>query len=168
MQAEYRFQLSEEHVLTALLRYRQQVWWRRPFIGRKWLLAVPIGVLIVLSAVKGLVIAAGVFGSIGGALLLGWPIDRWIIRKRFRKSPFHNDLTHVSVSEAGVHVVGRDRDSRTGWPSFTKGRRFKDGLLLFHGPQVFHWLPDSAVSDVAGILASQELARIRIEDYRDV
>src|SRR5262245_24525218 len=102
MGIEYRFRFSEDHLLTSLLRYRQQVWWRRPFHVLKWVLAVPIGGLLILCAVNGQVVLSGVFGAVLGALLLGWPIDAWIIRKRFRKSPFHDDEIVFRLSDEGT------------------------------------------------------------------
>lgn len=168
MGTEYRFRFSEDHLLTSLLRYRQQIWWRRPFYGLKWVLAVLSALLLILCAVNGLVIPAGIFGAVLGALLLGWPIDAWITRRRFRKSPFHDDDITLSLSEEGSHVVGRNHEVRVGWDTYTKARRFKDGLLLFQGPHLFNWLPDAAALDPSGIAKAQELARSHIRDYRDV
>src|SRR5262245_13476059 len=99
MTVEYRFRFSEDHLLTSALRYRAQVWWRRPFISLKWVLAIPIAALLFFFASKGLLIPAAIFGAVLGALVLGWPIDAWWIRNRFRKSPFHNDEIVFRLSQ---------------------------------------------------------------------
>jgi hypothetical protein len=168
MAAEYRFRYSEDYLLTSLIRYRQQVWWRWPFYSFKWILAVLLAGPFVFFIVKGLVIPAGIFGAILGALLLGWPIDAWIARKNLRKSPLHNDEIVFSLSEEGSRMVGREHDVRVGWTLYTKARRFKDGLLLFQGPHFVNWLPDVSASDPSGVAVAQELARSHIRDYRDV
>ncbi len=168
MPSHFHFHFSEDHLITSLLRHRQQIWWRRPFIGLKWLLATILGALLVLVVLKGAGALSGVLGGILGMLVLGWPIDVWLIRKRFRKSPFYNDEIAFSISESGVHVVGRDSEVRLGWVIFTRARRFSDGLLLLQGPGLCNWLPDSAATDKAAIADAQELARANIKDYREV
>jgi hypothetical protein len=172
MDAQYRFRFSEDHLLTSFLRYRQQVWWRRAFLGLKWFLAIPFALALALAVYagsKGLAaLFGGIFGAVLGALLLGWRIDAWLIRKRFRKSPFHNDEIAFAMSESGSHVVGRDSEVRVGWTKFTRARRFEDGLLLFQGPGYFNWLPDAAAVDATTVENAQRLARTHVQDYRDV
>jgi hypothetical protein len=166
--SHFHFRFSEEHLITSLLRHRQQVWWRIPFIGLKWFLAAVLGACLVLVVYLGYGTMAGVIGGILGVLLLGWPIDVWNMRRGFRKSPYHNDEITFSLSESGSQVVGRDSEVRIGWASYTKARRFGDGLLLFQGPGFVNWLPDSAAVDKSAIANAQELARLNIRDYREV
>ena len=168
MTAEYRFRYSEDYLLTSLMRYRQQTWWRRPFYTLKWILAVLLAVPLVFLAVNELFIPAGIVGAILGALFIGWPIDAWIARKNLRKSPLHNDEIAFSLSEEGSRLVGREHEVRVGWTLYTKARRFKDGLLLFQGSHFVNWLPDVSASDPSGVAVAQELARSHIRDYRDV
>ncbi|KQZ44077.1 YcxB family protein [Duganella sp. Root1480D1] len=168
MQSSFNFCFSEDHLITSLLRYRQQVWWRRPFIGLKWLLALLFSAFLAFVIWRGYGTLAGITGGILGMLLAGWPIDKWVSRRRFRKSPFHNDDIALSMSDNGVHIVGRDSEVKIGWATFTKARRFKDGLLLFQGPAYFNWLPDSAAVDAATVTSAQELARSHIKDYCEI
>jgi CHASE2 domain-containing sensor protein len=81
MIAEYRFVFSEEHLVTSLLRYRQQIWWRKPFYALKWVLALSFLLLFAWSLYQGLLLAAGIFAAIFGALFIGRPVDAWIARK---------------------------------------------------------------------------------------
>jgi hypothetical protein len=168
MQIEYRFRFSEDHLLTSFLRYRQQLWWRRPFLTFKWFLAVPFGVGLAFAVYKGVPELSAIFGAILGLMFLGWPIDSWILRRRFRKSPFHDDEIAFTLSEDGSYVVGRNSEVRIGWPTFTKARRYKDGLLLFQGPGVFNWLPDAAAVDAGTVGGATDLVRHHVNDYRDV
>ncbi|NHZ43899.1 YcxB family protein [Massilia aquatica] len=167
MDSQYRFCFSEDHLIASFVRYRRQLWWRRPFIGLKWFLAAALLALLGLTLFLGSVALCAIVGGIMGALLLGWPIDAWFIRRNLRSSPFHNDDIAFTISESGAHIVGRDSEARIGWASFSKARRFADGLLLFQGPGFVNWLPDSAATDKAAIANAQELARSKIQDYRD-
>lgn len=168
MDTVYRFRFTDEHLIASHLRYREQVWWRRLFYVFKWLIAVFAAVLLGVSAWAGSVVGGGIFGAVLGVLLLSWPIDRWFIRRSFRKSPFRNSDITFSLSRDGAHVVGTNEEVRVGWPIYTKARRFKDGLLLFQGPSVFNWLPDSALVEGARPEQAIEFVRGNVKDYRDV
>jgi|GEM_PF-829262 len=163
MQISYRFQFSQAHVLTGFLRNLQQVWWVR----FKWPLALLFALALAVCVYEGLPVLAVVF-AVGIALLLSAPAIARLALHRFRKSPFYNDEIDFSLSESGSHARGRHSEVRHGWEAYTKARRFKDGLLLCHGPDAFHWLPDAAAADPAAIAAAQQLARARIRDYREL
>jgi hypothetical protein len=172
MQADYRFRLTEEHLLTSVLRYRQQIWWWRQLLRLKWPLGIVLGVLAAFFVCKGIRIAAvslgGLFGAIAGALLLGWRIDAWLIRRQLRRLPYYNDEILFCLSESGAHGLGLNSEVRLGWAAFTKACRFEDGVLLFQGPGLWNWLPDSAAASAAAVATAQELARAHIRDYRNV
>jgi hypothetical protein len=168
MRAQYRFTFSEEFLITANLRYRRQLAWRKPFYGLKGLLTfilIGLGALLAIAAEAWLFIP---FAAIAGSLLLGWPIDSWLLRQRFRKSPYYNDDISLSLTEEGLHGIGRTSEMRLGWALFTKARRFNDGLLLFQGPHVFHWLPDSAASSLSDLAEAERLAQVHVKDFSDV
>lgn len=108
------------------------------------------------------------FVVMAGVLVLGWPIDAWLLRRRFRKSPYHNDQISLSLSDEGLHAVGLMSETRLSWPMITKARRFSDGLLLFQGPSVFHWPSNDAATDSSIVLEVEQLVRSRISDFRDI
>jgi hypothetical protein len=168
MSAEYRLRFSHDYLVTSVLRYRQQVPWRRPFIGVKWLLALPVAALVVLSIYSELYALGAVFTAVLTSLVLGWPIDKWLLRRRLRKSPFNDRDLVFTLSDAGVHLEGGIVDTRLTWSAYTKARRFTDGLLLFHGPHTFNWLPDAAAIDPGVPAIAQQMARANVPDYRDV
>ncbi len=166
--AQYRFTFSEEFLIEANLRYRRQLPWRRPFYGIKGVLAfilLALGVFVAVAAKWWLLVP---FAAFAGALFLGWPIDAWFLRRRFRKSPYHNDEISLTISDEGIHGAGRSSETRLNWSLITKARRFSDGLLLFQGPQVFHWLPNSAAADPDDVADLERLVRARVQDVRDV
>jgi hypothetical protein len=168
MEATYQFTFSEQHLLESFLRYRRTLWWRRPFYAAKGMLAVIILLLGLLSVAYGFIFGAGVFGAVLGVMFLAWPIDAFLLRRRFRKSPFHNGEYTYHLYDEGVHVVGRSEDIRLDWSLFTSARRFTDGLLLFQGPHLFTWLPDAFITSSSTTDESRELVRSRVMDYRDV
>lgn len=163
---QYRFQFSEDHLLTAFLRCQQQARWWRPLFWIRLGLGAVVGLFVVFLLGRGRFVPAAIFGSIAAALCFFGRLNAWLLRRRFRRSPYHDDPITFSLSEGGAHAVGRDSDIRIGWATFTRARRFEDGLLLFQGPGVCNWLPDSA-ADAATVTAAQALVRAHIRDYRE-
>jgi hypothetical protein len=170
MPIEYRFQFSVHHFWTGLQRYKREIWWMRPFFQNRWLwgLSCVPALSILANKAPGVAVILGCLIMVG-VLLAGWPrsLSIWMLEKKFRKSPFYNDEITFSLSESGAHVRGRGSESRTGWAIFTKARRFDDGLMLFQGPNIFLWLPDTAAATAEDIAAAQNLARSQIQDYRE-
>ncbi|MGJ7546501.1 hypothetical protein [Variovorax sp. LT1R16] len=168
---EYRFRFSVHHLWASLQRYTRQIWWILPLFKIRWLLGLSCvpALIILANKAMGLAVVLGCLFMVG-VLLAGWPpsLSIWILRRRFQKSPFYNDEITFSLSESGAHVLGRGSELRIGWAVFTKARRFADGLMLFQGPNVFNWLPDTAAATVEDIAAAQKLARSQIQDYREV
>ncbi len=171
VQVEYRFQFSVQHLWTSLQRYTQQIGWIRPLFKFRWLLGLSCVLALAILANKALgpAIILGCLFMVG-LLLAGWPpsLSIWILRRRFQKSPFYNDEITFSLSESGAHVLGRGSELRIGWANFTKARRFTDGLMLFQGPSVFNWLPDTAADTAEDVAEAQKLARSQIQDYGEV
>lgn len=165
--AHYRFIFSEEFLIEATRRYRRQLAWRRIFYGLKSVLAfllLAFGTLLVVMAKWSLFVPFAIFAAV---LFVGWPIDVWFMRRRFRNSPFHNDEIAITFSDEGLHVTGRSSDTRSSWSLVTKVRRFHDGFLLFQGPYVFHWLPDTAATDPTDVSGLEKLVRAHVQDVRD-
>lgn len=170
-QIEYRFQFSVQHLWTSRQRYTQQIGWIRPLFKFRWLLGLSCVVALAILANKAMgpaIILSCLF--MVGLLLAGWPpsLSIWILRRRFQKSPFYNDEITFSLSEGGAHILGRGSELRIGWANFTKARRFTDGLVLFQGPNVFNWLPDTAAVTAEDVVEAQKLARAQIQDYDEV
>lgn len=167
MEATSKFRFSEDHLLTSMRKYREQTWWRRPFIKYRWPIVVASSIGLAYFVHFGSVYSAGISGGIVGALLLGWPIDSWIIRRRFRKSPYYNDDLSIRLAESGFHAIGQNTRMDIGWSTYTKARRFKDGLLLLQGPYVFNWLPDEAATEPSMVDRAEKLAREHVADFRN-
>ncbi|HMB52317.1 MAG TPA: YcxB family protein [Thermoanaerobaculia bacterium] len=144
MSAEYRYRLDLDHLMASTTRY-QRVRWSQRFMKR----SLPIaGVLFV--AVGGFALWHGewVLGAatllIGGFYLSMTRFSRWNTRFINRKSPHFDDDFVLRLGEEGVRSTGTNSELQVAWPAVTEAWRFREGLLLFHGPRQFFWLPDSA------------------------
>ncbi len=168
MQANYRIRFSDEHIIQAVLRSRQQNRVRGLIFRFRFLLAILALALMALCVAAGEPWMSAIMGAALGALLVGWPIDKAVIRLRFRKSPFRNEDLAMTCSEEGVRAVGANQDSRVSWATYTRARVFEDGVLLFQGPHLYTWMPDAAVADASSPANLRQLARAHVKDYREV
>ncbi|MCB1824032.1 MAG: YcxB family protein [Candidatus Competibacteraceae bacterium] len=166
MEATYKFRFSEDHLLAAMCKYREQIWWRRPFTKHRWSLAALAAIGLACCIYFGSVIGSGAFGGVIGATVLGWPIDAWIIRRRFRKSPYHDDEVSITLSNEGFRAIGKTTNLEVQWSTYTKAWRFRDGLLLFQGPHLFNWLPDETATEQSMVGVAEELVKAHVPDYR--
>jgi YcxB-like protein len=172
MMLEYRIRADEEYYVTAYARYRRQLWWYR------WLR--PTGVLVWIASVALIYFSKGALAdwpSIGlflfvllviAALIFSTPLDGAVSRRRIRKIPTLNDDWVIRLSDDGMSSSGKRGEGRLHWSGFSKARRFADGLLLFQGPYLFHWFPDSACTQTALPSEVGDLVRRHVFDYRDV
>jgi hypothetical protein len=152
---EYRFLCNEEYVLDSAERYRRQRHVYPWFIVVKGVCALGLSLLIAILiygavgepenagplSLIALVLTAFVF-----LLLLGPRIDYFFLKRRLRKSPFYGDEHKITVSVEGVTVDTARSQVLLKWPAFTHARRVASGFLLFSGPTVFYWWPDSALT----------------------
>jgi hypothetical protein len=167
MPARYKITLSDEFIAAANHHYLRQHAWRRHVLGIK---GAAVFALLVTGAV--LAAAAGSWllvplAALVGTLFPGFAIDRWIQRRRFRKSPYYNDEIFLTLSDDGVHGTGRTSELRLAWSAFTRARRFSDGLLLLQGPQLMNWLPNGAATESTSVEEAVRLVRQHIRDFRD-
>jgi len=72
------------------------------------------------------------------------PIGRCGFRRRIRKIPTLNDDWVMRLSDDGMSSSGKRGEGRLDWSGFSRAHCFADGLLLFQGPHLLHWFPDSA------------------------
>lgn len=164
---EFDILYSAGYLIESLKRYRLTRWWRQGWRGLEFLLAMALVGCGVFFIRAHFLVPSLIIGGLLGALLLGPPIDNWLIQKNFKKSPYRNDRVHVCLSEKGVIGNGAKSQTRLDWAAFTAARRFADGVLLFQGPNLFSWLPfEQMVS--GGISELDELVRANIGDFREI
>lgn len=165
---QYRFTFSEEFLLTANLRYRQQIPWCNLFYKARRFLAFIFLALSVFFAVIAKFRLLVPFVIIAGLLFFGQQIDAWFLRSQFRKSPYYNDEVTLTFSDEGLYTTGCVSETRIGWKLFTKARRFPDGLLIFQGSQMFNWLPHTVAVDALALAEVEQLIRSHVKDFCDV
>jgi len=172
MVLEYRIRADEDYYVTAYARYRRQLWWYR------WLRpAAVLGWIALLALIYVSEGARADWPSIGlslffvllvVALIFSSPLDRALSRRRIRKIPTLNDDWVIRLSDDGMSSSSKRGEGRLDWSGFSRARRFADGLLLFQGPHLFHWFPDSACTQPGLPSELGDLVRRHVSDYRDV
>jgi hypothetical protein len=112
----------------------------------------------------------GLFLSLllGAALIFSASLCGAVFRRRIRKIPTLNDDWVMRLSDDGVSSSSKRGEGRLDWSGFSKARRLADGLLLFQGPNSFHWFPDGACTQPALPSDVDDLVRRHVSDYRDV
>jgi hypothetical protein len=171
MVVEYRIHTDEDYYVTAYERYRRQLWWYR------WLRPVGVLVWIALAAfiyfskgdlADGLSIGLCLLLLLAGALIFSAALDAAVSRRRIRKIPTLNDDFIIRLSDDGMSSSNPRGEGRLDWSGFSTARRVADGLMLFQGPHLFHWFPDSACTQPALLSKLGDLVRHHVPDYRDV
>ena len=152
---EYRVSYDENYVLRSIERYRRQ---RHVY---PWFIAVKIVCALGLAALISVVIYGAMsspsksgplmlIGLVLGFFLLllvqGPRIDYFFLKRKLRRSPFYGDELKIRVSAEGVAVNAPKAETSLKWSAFTRARRLAAGFLLFTEPTVFHWWPDSALT----------------------
>jgi len=144
---QYRIRCTEDYLVESYQRYRAQSPNRYSliplkvigFLGLALLLAIGVGAKVYTMA-----LLPGFFLLL---LLAGPRFDYWLMKRRFRRSPFYGNLAVIDLSEAGYKSESEGGKAEMPWRTFTNGRRLHDGFLLFTGPSQFHWWPDSALTE---------------------
>ena len=175
MVVEYRIRADEDFYVTAYARYRRQLWWYRWLWRARVLVWIALVALIYLALTyssKGAradwpPVGLFLFLFLGAALIFSASLCGAVSRRRIRKIPTLNDDWVMRLSDDGVSSSSKRSEGRLDWSGFSRARRFADGLLLFQGPHVFHWFPDSACTHPAQSDVG-DLVRRHVSDYRDV
>lgn len=55
----------------------------------------------------------------------------------------------MQISSEGIHSQSEFESSQSTWQAFSKAVFFDDGLLLFRGLNMVHWLPYSSLEKPA-------------------
>jgi len=164
---EYQFQFEESLLVEACGKYRRQHGARYAALAIKSIAGLLLLVLATFSAWQISWPLALFFAALVLLMFNGHLLDFWLIKRRFRKSPYWKDSINSKLTAEGLHIVGQNSDSKLGWAVITKVCSFRDGVLLFQGPGVFNWLPDDALSD--GTRAEVEaLVQAHVKDHRIV
>jgi hypothetical protein len=161
---EYRIELDEDYLVTALRRTRElKPGGRRPR-WTKWL----IGPLFLGFGVLILALGNWFGGSalllMGAATILGDKLDDALARRSFRRSPYFETELRIGLGESSCKVADAQADQELDWKLFPKARAFDDGILLESVEGHARWLPNSAL--VSGTQAqAEELLRAKVANF---
>ena len=167
MNPQYRLTFSDDYMITANLRYRQQFRGYYWFLGLKWLLALMLSAIGMITATVAKFWLVLPFVLLASFLFISWPLDKATIRRRQLELPRRGEALVLTLSEDGLLAKGEEAEVKIAWSDFTKARRFKDGLLLCRGVQPY-WLPDTGASVPEAIAEALRMAKSNVRDFHDV
>ncbi len=145
---------SDEYLLQMIrtwLRFRQGA--RRERVLKVFLGVVLAAFFIMCAIVSVAIIGVTIWVSIFLVLLCITPfllvysrrLDEWNMIRGMQKSPGYRLNYRVEISDAGYSEWSEQTSSTLSWEMFTSALQVVDGILLFQGRDVFHWLPYSAL-----------------------
>jgi hypothetical protein len=161
----YAIQADERFYQQTFDRYRSSKVWRRMLAPVRYFVAA----YLMYVAIREFSIEEFGFSlvlTVVAAVILGarW-IDWFILRHRLRRSPFLGDNAVVHLDDHGIHGDAQLAKGSMTWPSCTKAIEFRDGVLLYHGPTYFRWLPHAALSDGTTPADAVDFIRRHVENF---
>jgi hypothetical protein len=76
-------------------------------------------------------------------------IENYFILRRFRDSPLRNQRLLVTLSDEGYRGQSSVGNVKLGWAAYSHALGFTDGVLMFQGKGLFHWIPFRCLEDKA-------------------
>ncbi|MCM2370186.1 YcxB family protein [Aporhodopirellula aestuarii] len=156
-----RFVFTPQHLVDTLARFRSQNVLHR----RMRRLRTPMVILFLVVAASELYqanyISACMFLVAAVVLASIRSLDERLTKYRFRKTPICDTEQSVELSDEGLRAISEIEEALVKWSAFTRAVFFRDGVLLYRGPQIIHWIPDTTLkrSDdadrIRGLLASK-------------
>lgn len=139
------FVFSPEHLVETLTRYRSQhlgrrIWrWVRYFAAFIFLVVAFVGLFIPQYGASAFMLALAVF------MFFPHKIDDFLARRNFRKSPHCSTHQTLRFSDEGLRSSSEVHESTLKWSAFSRAVIFNDGVLIFQGPKMVHWIPDTSL-----------------------
>ncbi|WP_367872786.1 hypothetical protein [Luteolibacter sp. Populi] len=161
----FEFKFSEEMILEMYRKYHGTRKLARFETPVRWIASVMLVVLAGLLWFLESYLVAVVMVIVLVLFLSARRIDRWLLKRRLRKSPHLNDELRICLSEEGFSTRGSKSSGELQWAVFTEARLLEDGILLFEGPQVFRFLPFHTITrGRAG--EAEELVRTYVKESK--
>lgn len=142
--------------------------------ARNWcnwiILGLPV-FLVVLALATGESLASAiwrnvfwiVFAPLTVFVALPW-LERWQIRRYHARTPSVRGEQTFTIDEAGLHMAGAYASTTLRWDALTEVVESKDFFLFYISEGRAHFLPRSAVPDVAGLreFLTRHMPRTRV------
>jgi hypothetical protein len=84
--------------------------------------------------------------------------------KAFRRSPSHEQVHEILLSDAGVSSRLPLSETTERWAVYRRARAFHDGILLYQDGGNFHWLADATLT-LGTRSEAEELLRSKVDDF---
>lgn len=168
MVVSYNLQCNDEFYATAFQRHFSHHVTYRIFSAIRYLGICILSLCAVALAVKSQWSPALSAFAMVLFIILSRPVERWYRTRQLLKSPFWNESVFTEISDEGLSSVFDKGNTSLTWDSFTHVIRFPNGCLLYQGPQIFFWLPDSALAGNSNPSDAENLIRRNIGDYREL
>ncbi|NOY40411.1 MAG: YcxB family protein [Planctomycetes bacterium] len=168
MIVQYECQTTDTFFLTAFERH-----WKQRRIDKYITAVIRVGVTaLLLGAVAtalqrewGLAFASVCLSAL---FLSRRSLNRLVLLKNVRKSPYYNEVTKTSLTDDEFLSESSKSSEKANWNAFTRAICFSDGILLYQGPNIFHWLPNSALVEGSTPEQAASVIRERVSDYRQI
>ncbi len=138
---------SSDHLIEALSRYRSQHTLRKVFGWIRGLIGLAFLVLALLDLLSPPYKLFAILLPLAILLFVPHKIDNFLMRRRLRASPHNGELLTITISSSGLKAVSELQDVHFSWKALTAAVDFPDGILIFHGKQMFHWIPYNSLRD---------------------
>lgn len=159
---------TSDFLITAFQRYRRQHRGRYIGLAIKLLALSLLAPLAFLMFWQGHIVIGVFFAVLSVFMFLAHHVDYWLARRSFTKSPYRDEDVLIEFTDAGVHTCSPTQDTKLQWYAFTKVAHFRDGFLLFQGPNCFTWIPFSSLGSPLQAAELSALLRSKITEQKIV
>lgn len=163
---KYRWTIDE---LIAALRwhYRHTT---RPFF-RRALLGMAIFIFVAgIGVLVGGDLKAGAFcAGLGLLMILGLTaVTPWQARRQFRHSPHKDAEIEWRISAEQLKTISPHSRTEADWTAPSKIVKTPEGLLVYFGPQSFHWIPRHGFANDADFASVAQLAEKQARQFLNI
>ena len=159
------FECTPEHLTETLARYRSQHRVRGLWTWIRILFALFFLLLAFFFFRDQRYVETALFVGLTVFIFISPKLDDQLARRRLTKSPHYNTQQTFTFSQSGVNVESEIEKGDLNWNAFQRAVIFDDGVLLFRGMGLLHWVPYQAL-DKEDSIGLQNLISANIEQTR--
>ena len=163
--AEYKW--TADQLLVATWMHARNSSFRKFEIGLYvvGLSSVGLGVGLWYTDFKGLCLPLIMLGLY--VLFLRKPIQNWQIKRHFKRRKDQGITISFEFGEDEVKVQSAQSKGTFGWDQYPRATIGPDGVILYQPFDRYHWVPSSAFGSINEWEGFVELARSKIDEFKD-